>query len=149
MEKIGLGSHSLEFLGHPTSNPTSNSTPILPKMLLRLWALEPLFSPLSSLYTIMPGKCGAKFHLSKINFLLDNIKNVMPIAGTEWDTVASIHNEEFPQHARTAESLRWKFQEVVPKTGPTGDPKCPAHVRRAKLILRRKNHCQSCVICQL
>jgi hypothetical protein len=31
----------------------------------------------------MPGMGGAKFHLSKLNFLLDNIKNVMPIAGTE------------------------------------------------------------------
>jgi hypothetical protein len=64
----------------------------------------------------MPGKHGAKFHLSEINFLLDNIGNVKPIAGTEWDTVASIHNEEFPQHARTAESLCWKLQEVVLKT---------------------------------
>jgi hypothetical protein len=49
--------------------------------------LEPLLSPLSSLHTIMFGKRGAKFHLSELNFLLDNIKNVMPIAGTEWDTV--------------------------------------------------------------
>jgi hypothetical protein len=73
----------------------------------------------------------------------------MPIAGTEWDTVASIHNEEFPLHTRTAESLCQKFQEVVQKTGPTGDPKCPVHVRCAKLILRKKNHCQSCLICQL
>ncbi len=55
----------------------------------RLFALhlEPLLSPLSSLHTIMPGKRGAKCHLSKLNFLLDNIKNVMPIAGIEWDTV--------------------------------------------------------------
>ncbi len=26
-----IGSHSMEFLGHPTSNPTLNPTPILPK----------------------------------------------------------------------------------------------------------------------
>jgi hypothetical protein len=32
--------HSSEFLGHPISNPTSNPTPILPKKLLRLWALR-------------------------------------------------------------------------------------------------------------
>jgi hypothetical protein len=85
----------------------------------------------------MPGKRGAKFHLSKINFLLDNIENVMPLAETERDTVASIHNEEFPQHARTADSIRQKFQEVVQKTSPTGDPKCPAHVHCAKLINRQ------------
>jgi hypothetical protein len=85
----------------------------------------------------MAGKRGAKFLLSKLNFLLDNIKNVMPIAGTEWDTMASIHNEEYPQHARTAESLHWKFQEVVQKTHPTGDPNCPPHVRRANLINRQ------------
>jgi hypothetical protein len=24
LEKVGLGSHSLEFFGHPTSNPTLN-----------------------------------------------------------------------------------------------------------------------------
>jgi hypothetical protein len=44
----------------------------------------------------MPGKHGAKFHLSELNFLLDNIENVMPIAGTEWDTVevASFVNSE-------------------------------------------------------
>jgi hypothetical protein len=85
----------------------------------------------------MPCKRKAKFHLSKLNFLLDNIENVMPIAGTEWDTVVSIHNEEYPQHARTAESLHRKFQEVVQKTGPTGDPNCPPHVRHAKLINRQ------------
>ncbi len=34
-----IGSHSLEFLGHPTSNLVSNPTPILTKKLLRLWAL--------------------------------------------------------------------------------------------------------------
>jgi hypothetical protein len=64
----------------------------------RLFALhlEPLLSPLSSLRTIMPSKHGAKFHLSELNFLLDNIENVMPIAGTEWDTVevASFVNSE-------------------------------------------------------
>jgi hypothetical protein len=45
----------------------------------------------------MPGKRGAKFHASKIYFLLNNIENVMPVAGTEWDTGASLHNEVFPQ----------------------------------------------------
>ncbi len=85
----------------------------------------------------MPGKREAKFHTSKIIFLFDNIDNVIPIAGTEWVTVASLHNEEFPQHSRTAELLGCKFQEVVQKTGPTGVPKCPAHVGRAKLINRR------------
>ncbi len=69
--------------------------------------------------------------------MLDNIENVMPIAGTEWDTEASLHNEEFPQHARTAGLLHLKFQEVGQKTGPTGDPKCPVHVRCAKLINRQ------------
>ncbi len=85
----------------------------------------------------MPGMHGAKLHASEINFLLDNIENVMPIASTEWDTVASLHNEVFPQHARTAESFWCKFQEVVQKTGPIGDPKCPAHVRCALLINRQ------------
>ncbi len=33
-----IGGHSVELLGHPTSNPTSYPTPILPKKLLRLWA---------------------------------------------------------------------------------------------------------------
>jgi hypothetical protein len=47
-----------------------------------------LLSPLSSLHTIMPGKRGGKFHLSELNFLLNNIENVMPIASTEWDTEA-------------------------------------------------------------
>jgi hypothetical protein len=61
----------------------------------------------------------------------------MPIAGTEWDTVASIHNEEYPQHARAAESLRQKFQEIVQNTGPTGDPNCPLQVHHAKLINRQ------------
>jgi hypothetical protein len=79
----------------------------------------------------MPGKCGAKFHASEINFLLDNIENVMPIAGTEWETMASLYNEVFSQHARTAESLCSKFQEVAGKTGPTGDPKCSTHIRHA------------------
>ncbi len=82
----------------------------------------------------MPSKRGAKFHASKIIFLLDNIENVMPITSTEWDTVGLLHHEVFPQHARTAELLSHKFQEVVRETGPTGDSKYPAHVRHAKLI---------------
>ncbi len=61
----------------------------------------------------------------------------MPIASTEWDTVVSLHNEEFPQCARTAELLCCKFQEVVQKTGPTGEPQCPAHIRRVKIINRQ------------
>jgi hypothetical protein len=35
-----IGGYSLEFLSHPTLNPTPNPTPIQPKKLLRLWALS-------------------------------------------------------------------------------------------------------------
>jgi hypothetical protein len=82
-------------------------------------------------------KRGAKFHTSEINFLFDNIENVMPIADTEWDTMASLHNEKSPHHARTAELLCCKFQEVVLMTAPTGDSKCAVHIRHAKLINRQ------------
>ncbi len=85
----------------------------------------------------MPGKCGAKFHLSKINFLLDNVDNLMPIAASKWDAVASLHDQVLPQHKRTAKSLRCKFQEIVHKSGPTGDPKCPAYVCYVKIINRK------------
>ena len=43
----------------------------------------------------------------------------------------------YRQEARTAESLRRKFQEIAHRTGPTGDPNCPPYIIKAKQIYRQ------------
>jgi hypothetical protein len=49
----------------------------------------------------MPVKWGVKFKDSKIEAMLDSIEHVMMIAQSEWDAVASLHDECFPQQVRT------------------------------------------------
>jgi hypothetical protein len=82
----------------------------------------------------MPGKRGVKFKDSKVEAMLDSIEHVMPIAQSEWDAVASLHDKCFPQQARTVELLCLKIQEFFHKTSSTGDPNCSTYVCCEKLI---------------
>ena len=54
----------------------------------------------------------------------------------EWESVAQLHSDEFSDLLRTGEALKRKFNLIIKKSPPTGDPKCPQYVRDA-LIARR------------
>ena len=77
---------------------------------------------------------GGGFSERGIEVLLDHVGEIHPISGGDWEEVATAHNELFGDRARTAESLKCKFNDIARKTGPTGNPNCPAYVRTAKDI---------------
>ena len=60
----------------------------------------------------------------------------LPIGPQEWEDMTEAHNSNFLQKNRDSQSLRRKFNEFVNSKKPTGDPHCPPHIRRAKLIQR-------------
>lgn len=80
------------------------------------------------------GKRGLGFSLNEVNCLLDAIEEVLPIGGKEWDEVECTHCQSYPDLGRTKESLKRKFVCLYLTRSPTGDPKCPAEVRRAKAL---------------
>jgi hypothetical protein len=65
---------------------------------------------------------GYQFRAEELNDFLDIVESFLPISAQNWQAVADVHLENYCQEARTAESLRRKFQEIARRTGPTGDP---------------------------
>ena len=87
---------------------------------------------------IPPSRCrGFQFRVEELDDLLDIVKSCLPISAQNWQAVADVHLENYRREARTAESLRRKFQEISRRTGPTGDPNCPPYVIKAKPINRQ------------
>ena len=80
---------------------------------------------------------GFQFRAEELDDLLEIIESLLPISAENWQAVADSHLENYRREARTAESLRRKFQEISRRTGPTGDPNCPPYVIRAKRINRQ------------
>jgi len=66
--------------------------------------------------------------------LLEIVGGITPIGSMEWDVVAEKYGNQFPIPPRDTESLRHKFNSIKNKTMPTGDPRCPSPVVRAKKI---------------
>jgi hypothetical protein len=60
----------------------------------------------------------------------------LPIGPQEWDDVTEAHADRSILKNRDTQLLRQKFNELVNHKKPTGDPNCPPHIRRAKLIQR-------------
>jgi hypothetical protein len=80
---------------------------------------------------------GFQFRAEELDDLMDLVENFLPISGQNWQAIANVHLENYRREARTAESLRRKFQEISRRTGPTGDPNCPPCVIKAKQINRQ------------
>ncbi len=64
--------------------------------------------------------------------MLDIINNIIPIGNPDWEKVWQEHLAAYSAMERTPELLKCKFQELVCKKNPTGDPNCPPYVREAK-----------------
>ncbi len=74
------------------------------------------------------------FRVSEIENMLDLVQEVLPISSPEWDSIAEKHSETFPEQNRTGDTLKRKFCKICLRTPPTGNPNCPAYVKRAKDI---------------
>lgn len=71
--------------------------------------------------------------------LLDLVEEVQPMGAQQWAIVANEYaeyaqGEDRPK--RDQDSLRNKFDKLVNAKKKTGDPTCPADVRRAKRIAK-------------
>ena len=80
---------------------------------------------------------GLGFSQQEVFALLDIIEEHCPVAQDDWDLIAADHAALYPDSKRNSESLRRKFVSLYRKKTPTGDPKCPPDVRRAKFILEQ------------
>ena len=78
------------------------------------------------------GRRGVTFQVNEINDLLDLIQLHLPLSAFSWQTTAMSHAEVYVEEARTADSLKRKFQELCRRNGPSGDPYCPPYIVRAK-----------------
>jgi hypothetical protein len=82
---------------------------------------------------------GFQFRVEELDDFLDIVESFLPISAQNWQAIADVHLENYRREARTAESLRRKFQEISRRTCPTGDPNpnCPPYVIKAKRINRQ------------
>jgi hypothetical protein len=78
---------------------------------------------------------GMGFSKQELFALLDVIEEHLPVAQNDWDLVEADHTAMYPDSLRTRDSLKRKFVSLYRSKVPTGDPKCPPEVRRAKFIL--------------
>ena len=87
---------------------------------------------------------GVSFAKTELDYLLDVLEEILPIGPMEWEIVETKHNAIFEEKQRTKETLKRKFQNLYLTRIPTGDPTCPPHVCKAKLIYELKK--QKCDI---
>jgi hypothetical protein len=83
------------------------------------------------------GKRDFKFSVAELEHMLDIIDDIVPIGNPDWEKVWQEHSAAYSTMERTQESLKRKFQELVRKKNPTGDPNCPPYVCKAKRISRK------------
>lgn len=79
---------------------------------------------------------GAKTYTQPdIDALLDCVEYVQPLGGNHWLQVAEYFNDWAVENYRLRRDdspLRGNFDKLFGTKKPTGDPRCPNHVRRAK-----------------
>jgi hypothetical protein len=80
----------------------------------------------------MPKRGIVGFNANEISILLDAAEEYLPIGQNDWEMVERMHGRYYPQAGRTKESLKCKFIQLYGTRIPTGDPKCPDDVKRAK-----------------
>ena len=77
---------------------------------------------------------GRRFTITELENLNEVIGRVLPIGGVEWEEVANLHSQQYPEHQRDSVNLRRKFKEMYNVRIPTGDPECPGHIKTAKRL---------------
>ncbi|PXF45818.1 hypothetical protein BWQ96_04430 [Gracilariopsis chorda] len=79
---------------------------------------------------------GATFTEPELNSLLEALETNLPVGSEEWEAVIGLHKAKFPNENRTPDSLRRKYASLYHRNAPTGDPRIPETVLRAKKIKR-------------
>lgn len=79
-------------------------------------------------------KKGPNFTKAEIDCFLDLAEKApeLPLSITEWDLIAEQHRTFFPLTMRNGDSLRRKFNQLAGRKIPTGDPRIPPEVKKAK-----------------
>ena len=78
---------------------------------------------------------GKNYSDANLNYLLDIVEENLPCESDEWNEISLQYNAYFGgKESRSGEDLKNKFKALKATKKPTGDPKCPPAVRRAKLI---------------
>lgn len=84
------------------------------------------------------GRSGApNYSIEDIEAMLDAVEDVEPLGANQWAIVEQQFNEWSTANERPyrdMDSLKLKFDKLASVKKPTGDPSCPANVRRAKRI---------------
>lgn len=82
------------------------------------------------------GGKGPNFTKAELENMLELIENSdkMPMCMTDWDAIADKHRTRYPMGDRNGESLRRKFNLLANTKMPTGDPRIPPEVKKAKHI---------------
>lgn len=70
----------------------------------------------------------------ELRTLMDHVERYLPVSGAEWELVARDHLAYYPPpvFGREWEHLKTKFNKMWKTRIPTGDPRCPDFIRRAK-----------------
>jgi len=79
---------------------------------------------------------GQGFSSEEVEYLLDQVEEILPIGQLAWERVLSIHELRFANMNQNVQSHQRKFFALYNHKIPTGDPNCPPAVRRAKRIYR-------------
>jgi hypothetical protein len=79
---------------------------------------------------------GKHWKEQEVNLLLDQILEILPCGGNEWESVSVLYNSNRLawMSDRDGESCKTKFKSLKNVKKPTGDPTCPPNVKRAKRI---------------
>jgi hypothetical protein len=77
---------------------------------------------------------GRRFSRPELENLNEVISQVLPIGGEEWEEVASLHSQQYPDHQHDSMNLRRKFREMYNSRICTGDPECPEDIKTAKAL---------------
>lgn len=82
---------------------------------------------------------GKNFSAAEVTILLDLVEEIRPTGNNQWDTLYDKWTTYFSDTDRTTNGLRKKFKTLYYSKIPTGDPNCPADVKRAKRIIKGRN----------
>ena len=78
---------------------------------------------------------GVAWRIPELRHLVQLVGEHMPATEQQWEEVQELHEGAFP-HNRSITALSNKFKDLYRMKMPTGDPKIPDYVQRAKEIHR-------------
>jgi len=82
-----------------------------------------------------PGRVnGAKtYSVPSLKVLNTIVEKVLPLGRNMWNTVCEQYNQK-TKESRDWDSLKTRWMKMVNDKKPTGDPDCPEHIKKAKIL---------------